>query len=98
VQLPQLSNYRSFKNLFSQFAVFFSRTVMQPTPPPPPVLAVPKAATSAPTQPGKSLQDLMREKQLKQTEGPQVRGLGLKVVNVLLVTKFWGCYNWLSEV
>lgn len=70
---------------------------MQPQPPPPPVL-IPKTAAPSNQQAGKSLQELMREKQLKQTEGPQVRGLGLKVVNVLLVTKFWGCYNWLSEV
>jgi hypothetical protein len=34
---------------------------------------------------------------LKKTETTE-RQLNLAVVNVLVVSKFWGCFSWLSEV
>lgn len=66
-----------------------------PPPPPPPPLVTRALQPSGSTR---SMREILLEAQLKKTEGPQVRGLGLKVVNVLLVTKLWGCYNWMSEV
>lgn len=69
-----------------------------PQPPPPPTPPKPLVVKQQAKPVTKSLQDTLREAQLKKTEGPTVRGLGLKVVNVLLLTKYWGCYAWFSEV
>eukprot|EP01126_Amoeba_proteus_P039391 TRINITY_DN4149_c0_g1_i3.p1 TRINITY_DN4149_c0_g1~~TRINITY_DN4149_c0_g1_i3.p1 ORF type:complete len:419 (-),score=97.73 TRINITY_DN4149_c0_g1_i3:358-1569(-) len=62
-------------------------------PPPPPPSRLPKPSSLQPL----SVQQLLKEKRLKKTDGPKVTVLGLKVVNVLLITKFWGCYSWFSE-
>jgi hypothetical protein len=39
----------------------------------------------------------LAQRQLKKTE-TAVRELNLAVVNVLVVSKFWGCFSWLNPV
>lgn len=66
-------------------------------PPPPkgkaPVLK-PNKIVEAKEQSG-SLSELLAKKELTKVQ-TTVTPLKLKVVNVLLITKFWGCFEWLT--